>query len=83
MAKIKQQIHQKEGLLKHIKVSKLPDAGQRLHDQIKYLKKKLNTLSMYDNADEQVTSNHASHEISSSNNICRGLSEEPQCLQNQ
>lgn len=82
-AKIKQQIHQKEGLLKHIKVSKLPDAGQRLHDQIKCLKKKLNALSMYDNTDEQVTSNHASHESLSSDKICKALSEEPQCLQNQ
>ena len=53
-AKIKQQIHQKEGLLKHINLSKLPDAGQRLRDQIKELNKKLESLSM-DNKDDKLT----------------------------
>ena len=50
-AKVKQQIFQKEGLLKTLNVRKLPDAGQRLYDQIKELKEKLKTLSMYDESE--------------------------------
>ena len=47
-AKIKQQIHQKENLLKSLNLTKLPDAGQRLRDQIKDLKHKMKNLSMHD-----------------------------------
>ena len=48
-AKIKQQISQKQNLLKTINISKLPDAGQRLRDQIKELQEKMKNMNMNEN----------------------------------
>jgi len=51
-AKIKQQISQKQNLLRTINVSKLPDAGQRLRNQIKDLQVKMENLNMNDDVVE-------------------------------
>ena len=51
-AKLKQQISQKENLLKTLNLGKLPDAGQRLRNQIRELKLKISNLSMHEESIE-------------------------------